>query len=115
MLAACGPITPTPTGGPVYINSSDLLIMESYPVQVSLHISGELPTPCHEFRSQVAGPDEQNRIFVTSWSEIDPNTVCIQVLEPFDLSIPIPMEGSGEASYPVYLNGELVGEFRYPA
>jgi len=118
-LTACAPSQATPIGdgqgGAVYINSTDLLVAESYPVQVFLHIAGDLPTPCHEFRSQVAEPDEGNRIYATAWSESDPNTVCVQVLEPFDLSIPIPMEGSGEGSYTVWLNGELVGEFNYPA
>ena len=118
-LTACAPSQATPIGdgqgGAVYINSTDLLVAESYPVQIFLRVTGDLPTPCHEFHSRVAEPDEQNRVYVTAWSESDPNTVCIQVLEPFYLSIPISMEGSGEGSYTVYLNGELVGEFSYPA
>lgn len=125
-LYACSPAQPTPTvecescepinplGYSIYFDSRDLLIAESYPVQIFLHITGNLPTPCHEFRSQVAEPDEQNRIYVTAWSESDPGAVCVQMLEPFDENLPIPMEGA-EGTYTVYLNGELVGEFSYPA
>jgi len=119
LLAACAPSQPTatgePVGGAVYINSTDLLVAESYPVQIFLHITGDLPTPCHEFRSQVAEPDEQKRINVIVWSDSDPEMVCIQVLEPFDVNLPIPMKDAAEGSYTVWLNGELVGEFIYPA
>lgn len=103
-----------PQRSPVYINTQDLLVAESYPVQIFLQVTGDMPTPCHEFRSQVAEPDEQKRIYVTAWSESDPNAACVQVLEPFDESIPITIEGAAEGSYTVYLNGELVGEFNYP-
>ncbi len=118
-LAACAPGQATPTGDPqggaVYINGTDLLVAESYPVQIFLHIMGDLPTPCHELRSQVATPDEQKRIFVTAWSESDPAAMCIQVLEPFDVNIPIGMQGESDGTYRVWLNAELVGEFSYPA
>ncbi|MEJ2759363.1 MAG: hypothetical protein P8046_12860, partial [Anaerolineales bacterium] len=36
------------TKGKAFVNSADLLIMESYPVQISLALSGELPTPCNK-------------------------------------------------------------------
>lgn len=118
-LAACAPGQATPPGdpqaGPVHINSTDLLVAESYPVQIFLHVTGDLPTPCHEFQSQVAAPDEQNRIYVTAWSESDPTAICIQVLEPFNVNLPIRMEGAADGTYTVWLNGELVGEFSYPA
>lgn len=119
---ATGPERPTPSGkpeeaGPVFIDSSDLLIMESYPVQVRLHVTGNLPTPCHSFHySYVIGSAaDANRIDVSVWSESDPSRMCTQVLEPFDESIPIDMGGAADGTYSVYLNGELVGEFGYPA
>jgi hypothetical protein len=112
------PVSSTPTvdpqGGAVYIDSTDLLIAESFPVQVSLRIAGNLPTPCHEFRSSVAHPDAENRIYVNAWSESDPAAMCAQVLQPFELSVAIPMGGEADGSYSVWLNGELVGEFSYP-
>ena len=114
-LTACGPATPTPTGDSVYIRATDLLVMESYPVQISLHVTGDLPTPCHELRYDVAAPDDQNRVYVTVWSESDPETVCIQVLEAFEVNVPIRMEGAADGAYSVWLNDELVGEFSYPA
>lgn len=127
LLAACSPAAPTqpsetPTNttdpnleqGPVYINSVDLLVAESYPVQPRLHITGDLPTPCHQFRADVAAPNAQNQIHVTAYSLSDPSLMCAQMLEPFDENVAIPMAGAADGSYSVYLNGELVGEFNYP-
>lgn len=128
LLAACSPLAasepgrPTPGGkpqesGPVFVDSTDLLIMESYPVQVSLQITGNLPTPCHSFHFsyEIGTGSDSNRIDVTVWSESDPSRMCTQVLEPFDESIPLDMAGAADGTYSMYLNGELVGEFSYPA
>lgn len=114
-LAACAP--PPDAGAehqPVYVDSADLLIAESFPVQVRLHVVGNLPTPCHVFHAEVAEPDAQNRIAVTAYSRVDPAMMCAQVLQPFDESIAIPMDGAADGAYSVWLNGEQVGEFSYP-
>ncbi|MEX2143773.1 MAG: hypothetical protein WD740_04205 [Anaerolineales bacterium] len=103
-----------PMGGAVFIDSADLLIMESYPVQISLHIVGNLPTPCHEFWVSVGQPDDKNRIDATAWSESDPAAICAQVLQPFEENVSIPIAGQEDGTYSVWLNGELIGEFNYP-
>lgn len=100
--------------GPVFIDSTELLIMESFPVQISVHVVGSLPTPCHQFGAEVEGPDAQNRIDVTVYSMEETEMSCIQVLGPFDETIPIPMQGQNEGTYLVYVNGEFAGEFTYP-
>src|SRR5919108_409153 len=72
--------------GEVHIASQEILILESFPPQFRLHVTGSLPTPCHQLRAVVNEPDEQNQIHVEIYSLVDPNTVCIQVLEPFEAS-----------------------------
>jgi len=124
LLAGCGArieepssATPAPPGservrGPAYVDRSDVLMLESFPVQVRLHVTGTLPTPCHEPLWEVTGPDEEARILVDLYSESDPGLACIQVLEPFDVSIPL---GSySEVSFTVWLNGQQVGEIELP-
>jgi hypothetical protein len=121
-LAACGarigdaPVPgatePGQVRGPVYLDSHDLLMLESFPVQVRLHLTGNLPTPCHELLWAVTPPDEQSRIRIDLYTESDPGQACIQVLEAFDVSIPV---GSfAEGDYTVWLNGEQVGEIALP-
>lgn len=97
--------------GNVYLDSAQLLILESQPPQIRLALAGNLPDPCHRLRVRAAAPDEENRIRVEVYSLADPTAVCIQVLQPFQASIPLPLEGLPPGHYTVWVNGEKVGEF----
>ena len=108
------PFAPKPndknlTRGNVFINESGLLIRESFPPQITLSLSGDLPTPCHELRVDVKEPDSENKINVEVYSVVDPDQVCIQVLEPFQANIDLGTFPSGH--YTVWANGEMAGEF----
>jgi hypothetical protein len=120
LSTACSALGHTPTpeaaAGPIYIDGADLLIMESYPVQISLHLTGNLPTPCHEFHFsyQIGTPKDRFRVDFTVWSESDPGRLCAQVLEPFNENLALPMGGAPDGTYTVWLNGDFVGEFSFP-
>jgi hypothetical protein len=94
--------------GPVDIASAEVVLLESFPVQVSLNLKGALPTPCHQLRAKVSGPDDQKRINVEVYSLVDPDKICIQMLEPFETSINLGSFPSG--TYSVWVNGEKVGD-----
>lgn len=95
--------------GEAFVNSAQLLILESDPLQIKLGVEGSLPTPCHLLRAKASEPDDQNRIHVELYSLVDPETICIQVLQSFETEISL---GSyPEGSYSVWLNGEQVGIF----
>lgn len=108
------PLAPKPgdeqlTRAQAFINEAGLLIRESYPPQIALSLSGDLPTPCHELRVVVDAPDQENRVMVNVYSVVDPNTICTQVLAPFREQIELGTFPSGH--YSVWVNGELAGEF----
>jgi hypothetical protein len=91
--------------GPVFIDATDILYLESFPVQVRLVVRGSLPTPCHQAVWEVE--DLGTTIGVRLWSSAPLGQDCVQVLEPFEVSIPL---GSFETSMSaVVLNGEEVG------
>lgn len=91
----------------VSIASADLRIMESYPIQVMLDVSGEKPTPCHEVFWTVS--DDGAVIEIEMISQIASDQRCAQVIEPFMVAVPL---GSwAEESRQVRLNGEDVGSF----
>lgn len=130
-LAACGPApvageTPEAPGsvegpsegqtiqGQVYLSEAALLIMESYPVQVAIQLTGDLPTPCHTLGAKIAAPNAENEIHVEIFSEAAADVMCVQVLQPFEERISLPMEGQPDGIYRVFLNGEPLGEFSYP-
>jgi len=49
---------------------------------------------------------------VEVYSLVQPDQVCIQVLEPFDVNVPLGSYVAG--SYTVVINGEEMGEFTSP-
>jgi hypothetical protein len=95
--------------GPVFIDQAELLIRESFPIQVDLLLRGRLPTPCATLRWSVGEPDEQGRIEVEAYSSQDAELSCIQVLQDFEETIPLGAFSTG--AYTVWLNGEEIGEF----
>jgi hypothetical protein len=97
------------TRGEAYIDSRDLLTMESYPLQFMLSLKGSTPSPCHQLRLLVNAPDFENKILVEVYSVSDPNKVCAQVLSPFEVNIPL---GSFAPGYYILLiNGQQAAEF----
>jgi hypothetical protein len=95
----------------VFVEEFGILTLESFPPQFVLHLTGNLPTPCHELRAVVSEPDQAGNINVELYSLSDPDTICIQVLAPFEANIALGSYSDG--SYPVMINGEqLVGEIK---
>ena len=97
------------TRGTVFLETSQIVIRESFPPQISLNISGNLPTPCHQLRVVIQPPDAENRIEAEIYSLVDPNVACTQVLAPFEESIDLGTFPAGH--YTVLVNGDAVGEF----
>jgi hypothetical protein len=95
--------------GTFFLEEASLLLLESFPVQVNLLISGNLPTPCHKLRVSIAQADTENRIAIEVYTLVDPNIICIQVLDPLQTTIPLGSFPSGH--YSVLVNGILAGEF----
>jgi hypothetical protein len=125
LISACGggadqptdstiptPSTTTPApipddADPVFVETTDILLMESFPVQVALQVTGNLPTPCHRPVWDVE--DDGTTMAVRLESVTEPDVLCAQVLEPFDISIPLGDFESGTRV--VTLNGEEIGDF----
>ncbi len=95
--------------GNAYLDSTELLTLESYPLQFTLVLKGSLPTPCNDLRVDVKPPDAENRIDVDVYSESNPDRMCAQVLKPFEENFSLGSFPTGH--YTLWVNGELVAEF----
>lgn len=93
----------------VSIDSAQLLLMESYPLQVNLAIKGALPTPCHTLRVRVEPPDKKNNIRVEVYAVSDPAEMCVQLVAPFQVNVSLGSFPSGK--YIVWVNGDKAGVF----
>ena len=92
--------------------TAEVLLLESFPVQVRLEITGELPNPCSRLGWAVTPGDDQGRIQVALFVDEPTEAACIQVVAPYAESIPLGAFERG--SYAVFLNGQQVGEFVLP-
>ncbi len=102
------PVNENLVEGPVYLDSADLLILESFPPQYRLLLKGNLPDPCHKLEVVVPAPDAEGIIDVQVFSLTNPETICIQILEPFEESVSL--DGFPPGTYQVEVNGEMVGQ-----
>jgi hypothetical protein len=96
----------------VEIEKTDILILESFPPQYVLHLEGWKGNPCQQLRVIVSEPDDQNRIEVEVYTVMDPDEICIQVLENLDINIPLGSFESGE--YSVWVNAIEAGSISAP-
>ncbi len=134
LFSACAPTetpppSPTPTRAPatpvpqpyapqpedsslkrasVFLESIDLLPVIGAP-EVRLHLSGNLPTPCHALRVEISPPDAANAIAVSVYSVVDPDLMCEDVLRRFDVTVSLGEYPPGR--YTVFVNGARVGDF----
>ncbi len=95
--------------GEAYIDSNELLTLESFPLQFMLNIKGNLPTPCNALRVVVNAPDIENKIYVDVYSVVSPDKVCVQVLSPFEVNVSLGSFPTGK--YILFVNGNQVAEF----
>lgn len=96
--------------GEVFLDKIEIVALESDIPRFVLRISGALPTPCHNIRVIVSEADDNNNIQVEVYSLSDPNEICIQVLEPFEIIVPLGVYTSGE--YQVVVNEKGIGEIK---
>ena len=75
-----------------------------------LDINGMLPTSCHELRIVSLPPDEESRIEVNVYSVLSVDSVCTQVLEPYEATISLGVYTDGK--YNVWINGEKAGDIQ---
>lgn len=112
LSAACAPrrepgSTPPPEGGIIRglaaVDSITILIMESFPVQVSVRALGNLPDGCTTIDSTTQ-ERQGNTIFVTIGTARPDDALCAEVLVPFDKTISLDALGLKAGTYTVTVN-----------
>lgn len=121
LLAACG--TPAPgtggdtagdqpvTGGLATVEGIDILILESFPVQVSVVVRGSLPDSCTEVDQISQELDaETNTFSIEITTARPPDATCAQVIGSFEETIALEVYGLPAGTYTVDANG-VTGTF----
>ncbi|GAP13429.1 hypothetical protein LARV_01183 [Longilinea arvoryzae] len=101
------------TTGRVEITSTEILSLESFPPQFVVSIEGSKPTPCHQLRARVADPEpDEKSIRIEVYTVFDPDEICTQVIQDFNLNIPLGSYPAGQ--YTVQVNGAEIGQIVAP-
>jgi len=95
-----------------YLNSTEISLMESFPPQVGLRLAGNLPTPCHQLRVAVSEPDAKKNIPIDVYSVVQKDVVCVEVLQPFEVSLNLGSYPQG--NYSLLVNGAEIGQVMLP-
>ncbi|MBZ0282646.1 MAG: hypothetical protein K8L97_18035 [Anaerolineae bacterium] len=106
-----GEVRPTPPGTNAAqvlttIDSVDALIMESFPAQIALNVSGAQPDGC-EFPVIVEQTRDGNNVTVRIYRELPPDIMCAMILLPYNESIKL--DGTFEpGTYQIDVNGTII-------
>ena len=92
-----------PTISLASVDEIDILISESFPVQINVIARGNLQDPCTEIY-QVTQKKESNTFFITIKTYHPPGP-CIQVIAPFEETISLEVYGLPAGTYTVDVNG----------
>ncbi|NLF65205.1 MAG: hypothetical protein GX579_11470, partial [Chloroflexi bacterium] len=88
----------------VEIESVEILLLESFPVQVNVIVSGNLPNACWTL-NEPRPRREGNTFIVSLIASRLPDEVCTEALVPFDQVIPLDVVGLPAGTYSVTVNG----------
>ena len=112
VLVGCGTSEPveTPGGGVIHgeaeVDEVTLMIMESFPVQVSAVAKGNLRDGCTEIDEIHTSFDEDSRTFEVEITTVrDAEAVCTQALVPFEERVELDVRGIPAGTYTVDVNG----------
>ncbi len=106
------PFNPTPTATPgtiiegvAQVDSIEILILESFPVQVNAMLRGSLPDSCTSL-SETAITMEGNTFTITVATTRPSDAVCAQVIAPFEQNVSLEVLGLPAGDYTVVAGGQ---------
>jgi inhibitor of cysteine peptidase len=110
LVAACAPITATPSpivtavptaGSVAVVRSIEILLLESFPLQVNAVIRGDLPDAGCTKIASVDQVREGNTFRLTLVTTTDPLALCAQALTPFEQVVSLDVKNLPAGTYTV--------------
>jgi inhibitor of cysteine peptidase len=86
------------------VESVEVMILESFPVQVRLLVAGNLPDGCTELDDWTVTRDDDT-FSVTLPTTRTEDAMCTQALVPYEVTIPLDVAGLAAGTYTVDVNG----------
>lgn len=97
------------TYGMANVESIDILIMESFPVQINVIAEGYLPDGCTKI-DEIKTEREGETFNINITTKRPKDAICTQAIESFRETIPLEVQGLRAGNYTVNVNG-VTGSF----
>ena len=97
------------TYGMANVESIEILILESFPVQIHVIAEGYLPDGCTEI-DKIKPEREGNTFNINITTKRPTDAMCTQAIENFTKTIPLEVQGLSAGNYTVNVNG-ITGSF----
>ena len=101
---ATDPTSATPLQQEANVDSIEILILESFPVQVNVRARGDLPDGCTTIDT-VDTVQEGTTFNITITTLRQTDELCTEALVPFEETISLDVLGLGAGTYAVNVNG----------
>ena len=89
------------------ITDKAVSILESNPLQAVLQLKGYKPTPCYELHQSVTRKGDTFHVAL-SLNVLQTLVACVQMIDPFELNIPLDVSTLAPGQYHVNVNGETL-------
>lgn len=83
----------------VYVDNLEILIMESFPVQVMVKVVGNLPDGCTSIVGSKSEMVDDSTFELSIFTERPEDMMCTMALVPFEESIGLEVEGLSAGTY----------------
>ncbi len=98
------------TGDYVYdeapVEDIEIMIMESFPLQASVHVTGYLPDGCTQLDEENIDVEKNGNTINVTLKTIRPkDEVCTLAIVPYEINIPLDIYGYEKGVYTVDVNG----------
>lgn len=93
----------------VAVDSVDVLLLESFPLQVQLAVEGYKSVPCVTLLPPAVSRAGDTFTVLLAESELGPAESCIAIIDPFSITIPLDVLGMEAGDYRVLVNGVEAG------
>lgn len=88
------------------VEDTEILILESFPVQVHVIATGYLPDGCTQiYEKNIDFNDEENTFTVNIITRRPADEMCTEAIVPFENTIPLNVYGLEKGTYIVDVNG----------
>ena len=90
------------------VESIDILVLESFPVQINVLINGYLPNPCYQI-TRIEKNQDEDTFYVKVFMKYN-GLICIQTIKPYEEKVALDVYGLSAGTYQVDVNG-VMGSF----